>query len=314
MNVVPIGHGEKRLPQAGRIRIGIKGGPQGRKAINTFRFTSQKSEFLDAVAKAYGGRVKPFSDDKSPDSYEVISEAKEIKVILPPNPLSENYELWSGRTGLERRCNGVTCELTQRTGPESVEIIEKPCLCGQNGVLKCKYLLRLSVMLPEVETIGIWRLDTSSENARAEIPGVVELITMAQGAGLYRARLRLEQRTVPGHRFNVPVLDAGVGAEGLAAGAHRLGALEQQRSLGPYTPDDEVVEGEIVTEDDITGECPVDPMIARAWIDTLNGAQKARVLNRARAIAREADQPEPVNVAGIPVAIIDQLMKETISP
>jgi hypothetical protein len=320
---IPIGSGEARLFQAGRIRIGIKDkSRQGRRAINTFRLTSQERSFLDAVAKVYGGEVTTFSDPKSGDCWEVITKTKRMSVVLPatPSPLTQGYEKWSGQTGLERRCDTVTCSLAV-SGPEGGDRQDVPCICLAQGVRECKYILRLNVILPETETIGTWRLDTSSKHARAEIPSVVKLITAAQGAGLYTAVLRLEQRTSPGHRFNVPVLDPGVGIETLMAGGTRVAALPESGrppAIGQGHPEDRdslVIEGEIVedehmTLDPITGPQPIDPDICRAYIASLTGHQRNRALKRARTLALELGEPVPANAESISVPVIDKLMQE----
>jgi hypothetical protein len=318
---VPIGDTSHRLPQAGRIRIGAKDDKArgGRKAISTFRFTSGDAELLAPVAERYGGTVKPWNEPKSGDRFEVTTQASKIDVILPPNALTEYYELWDGKVGLARRCDGVTMATTVQ-GPDGPEIQERPCVCFAKGVLECDYKLRLSVMLPDVASIGTWRLDTSSEHARKEIPGVVQVIEMIdQGRGLFRAKLRLEQRTAPGKRFNVPVLDTGVGVEALLAGETRLDALPSQAgpplpALGtgsapeeegaPHRPtsgalpstDDEVIEGEIVEVDD--------------WVEDLDARGRSRALVVARRIAEAEGSPLPTSLDDCTPALLGFVYQE----
>lgn len=319
--VTPIGSVRRRLPQAGRIRLGEKGGAQGRRALNTFRFTSQDRDLLLPVAQLYGGEVKPWKDAKSGDTFELRSTATKINVVLPPDPLTEAYEMWSGKTGLERRCDGEICSLRAGGGPDGPEVRDVPCVCEQRGVLECKYKLRLNVILPEVESLGTWRLDTSSEHARQEIPGVVEVIENLQGRGMTTAVLRLEQRTSPGHRFNVPVLDPGVSIEALSAGAARLAAPLGPPTAPPHalsageseaagvanppaapSPDDDIIEAEVVEE--------VDPTIARAWLDNLPVKRKAQALLRAREIADDLNEPIPTGLAAVTPRVLNQLCEE----
>lgn len=325
----PIRLSERRLPQAGRIRLGKqvpgRNGKMRRVKIDTFRLTSQDDALLAPVADKYGGTVKPWQDAKSGDRYELITEARVMDVVLPPEPLTEWFEMWSGKHGLERRCDGEWCDqLTQ--GQEGGEVARVPCVCYGRGLLECEYKLRLSVMLPIVNTLSVWRLDTSSEHARKEIPGVVDLIVLAQGRGLYNAKLRLEQRTAPGKRFNVPVLDVGVSPEALMAGDARLGSLPPAGSAprelaaggseGASPPSglpstggpDDIVDAIVV--DDITGPQHVDPTIGRAFLDNLSTHQRNKALRRARDLALEMGEPIPTNHASISTAVVDVLVTE----
>lgn len=335
--VVPIGMGPRRLPQAGRIRIGEKGGAQGRRSINVFRFTTQDPDLLAPLAELYGGEVRPWRDPKSSDTHELRSRASKINVVLPPEPLTESYELWSGKVGLERRCNGYTVAI-QRGHGDDATVVEEDCLCDRTGVFECKYKLRISVILPEVESLGVWRLDTSSDNARKEVPAMIETIEALQERGLTRAILRLEQRSAPGKRFNVPVLDPGVSLDALGAGASRVrqlgssaaqphelssgggvaGDVSPKGSPAPPPvadaserddypmggPDDEIVDAELIED--------VDPTIAAAWLDNLPGKDRSRVLGRARLMSEEAGLPLPTSAAAIDPSILSVIAAEEL--
>ena len=316
----PLDEVRRRLPQAGRIRLGVKGGPQGRHAIDTFRFTSQRRDGLDAVAKLHGGTVKPWSEPKSPDRFELLTDVDQIKVILPPNPLTEWYEMWSGKHGLIRRCDARTCDL-QVQGPEGPDRQEVPCICVETGILECDYKLRLSVLLPEAKGLGTWRLDTSSVNSKEKIPGVVELIEAVQHQGLHWAVLRIEHGTAPGRRFSYPVLDIDHTMQELVDGATRMAALpETPLAVGPGyndgAPDkayigfrDDVID---VVSDPITGELPIDPSIGQAWIDALTRTQCNRVLTRAVEIALAEGEPAPNRIEDLSPKMIDRLMQEAL--
>lgn len=326
--IEPIG-GPRRLPQAGRIRIGAKDAKAkgGRRAINTFRFTSGDDELLRPVAERYGGEIRAWKEPKSGDRWELTTNADKINVILPPNPMTESYELWSGSKGLERRCDGELCELATE-GPSGAELTEVPCICDRKGRLECTYKLRLSVMLPDVASIGTWRLDTSSDHARKEIPGVVQVIEMIdQGRGLFHAVLRLEQRTAPGKRFNVPVLDTGVNVEALLAGETRLDVLPSAPTGGHATPalgsgaaevearppglpsaapsiDDEIIDGVVVDE------AMPDPTALKMWVESLSAKDKNRALRCAREIAEEESLPVPTSLAACDDALLFYVWKE----
>ena len=232
--IVPIAQRARRIPEAGRIRIGelvpTRNGRSRPSSRPDFRFTSHDEQALRQIADMYGGQVKPWTHDKAAGGqYEVCTTATEIRVILPPEPLGETpiYELWGGG-GCERRCDGVTAGILQQ-GPDGLEPADAPCLCRAKGVAECKITTHLSVILPEVRFAGVWRLTTHSENAAAELPGMVELIQGLQGQGLAYAVLGIRQRrsVVVGETklYNVPVLGVPESIEQLQSGALRLGSL-----------------------------------------------------------------------------------------
>lgn len=224
-----------RLPEAGRIRAGKKASTSsgGTKpvALRNFRFTSTDRASIEQVAKLYGGDVHPWTDPlAAPGQFEVITEANEIAVALPPQPLSEMvYELWSGG-GCQRRCDGETVTLARGGGPDGGDPVERDCLCAARGVLECKLTTRLSVLLPEIRFLGTWRLDTKGVNAAMELPGMVAGIqAIHDRQGFVRAVLRLEQRMVrkegqPVKRFVVPVLGLDSTPDELASGGAQLGS------------------------------------------------------------------------------------------
>lgn len=329
MSITPLDDREHRLPLAGRIRLGGHKQTRGPgRAIDTFRLTSQERRFLEPVAAEYGGEVKAWHDSKSPDRFEVFTKARELNVILPPNAMSEHYEFWTGDAGLLRRCDGVTCALMVPS-EDGYDIEDVPCICQRRalqGKDACSYKLRLSVLLTEVETLGAWRLDTGSKYAKVTIPGMVKAIQALGGSAFTKAVLRLEQRTAPGKRFNVPVLDVKSTIGALVAGDQRLGMLpgrgrtNDAPALGPGASSDEpflgsfeavtpieedVVDAEIVEDDE-----HVDPMFGRAWLSNLNSRQVAKVMPRAVAIAQELGEPVPMNVAALSTNVVDKLVSE----
>lgn len=218
--VVPVRDLARRIPVGGRIRIGVKSG-KAMKAIETFRFTSQNRPALDEIAALYGGTVKPWSDPKAaPGQFEVITDANEIRIALPPDPLGGTpaYELWSGG-GRQRCCDGETCEMLVN-GADGIDLVQAECICFTKGALECRLITRLSVILPEIRFVGVWRIDTKSQNAAVELPGMVELIRSLQDRGLTRGLLRIESRrqVTAGEtrQFKVPVLGIDASVEALA--------------------------------------------------------------------------------------------------
>ncbi|MEV0821901.1 recombination directionality factor [Nonomuraea rubra] len=165
---------QRRHWQDGRIRLGIKkmsrNGREYPSKIDTFRFTSPSEDMIRGVAEKYGGEVKPWKSPQGPQ-FEVITNAQRIPVIVPPNGLSQNMELWDGKLCI-RRCTGVAMQAP----------FVGPCLCGADVELKrrpCKPHTRLGVFLKEVPSLGLWRLDSKGGNAAAELPNAAEFLAHA---------------------------------------------------------------------------------------------------------------------------------------
>lgn len=308
--IVPISDLSRRLPEAGRIRTGVKrktrNGKEAPAAITEFRFTSHDETALGQLAEMYGGDVVPWSEPKAAaGQFELITTAPEIRVVLPPDPLGGTpiYELWSGG-GCERRCDGVTAAVLQQ-GQDGLESVDVGCLCAAKGEVSCNVVTRLSVIIPEVKFAGVWRLDTKSWNAAQDLPGMVDMVqSTMQSHGLSYALLSLQQkRSVQAgetHRFTVPVLSLPVSIETLAAGGSRLGELPSQSlpELGTSSsgaselssplveaPDDEIHDAEIVDEPHVEVEAvsaatwqaivdagaDMDPVVREGWKAWIRG-------------------------------------------
>lgn len=200
---------QQRLAETGRIRLGRRvtnaGGTQHPIKLTRWRFTSPSRAALENVAQAYGGQVRPWAERKG--QWDLISDVNRVPVIVPPNALSQYMELWEGG-GCLRRCDGAT--MSSGT----------PCLCKQERRLVCKPHTRLSVMLADVEGLGVWVLTTRGKTAGAELPSSVQVLARL---GTYvSAYLQMKEvpRQVEGRTVNiiVPALEvAGITPAQLSA-------------------------------------------------------------------------------------------------
>jgi hypothetical protein len=229
----PIGI-QRRMMEVGRIRFGdVVAGREGKKpyprALDKFRLTSASRAVLEAAAAIYGAAkpVREWKDAPNPGMWELYTDSAELDIILPPvsssldgsatYPYSQAWELWDGPT-CARRCDGETAMVPKGRG-----LVEVACLCdperrGQPG--SCEIRTRISVMLPQLPGLGLWRMDTGGMNAAAYLPGTLQLLAMAAARGRYLpCKLRLEHRSskrpndkgeIETHRFVVPVLDPGI--------------------------------------------------------------------------------------------------------
>ena len=258
---------QRRHAELGRIRLGdqVPAG-EGRtrpNKLDRFRFTSVSEHYIRDLATLYGGEAKPW-DNNGMSSWEVYSEARSIPVIVVKGGLSQWLEFWSGG-GCIHRCDGETNVLTGDPCDldEQVQVGRKTV----NPHAEAKPTTRLSLMLVELEAIGVWRCETHGWNAAAEIPAVAEL---AQFVGdLVPANLHLvERRSVKDgktSRFVVPVLDLQIGTARLKeivaekllgtnaiAGPGEQAAIAAAPAAAPAAPDYLAELGRSTSVDDCT--------------------------------------------------------------
>jgi hypothetical protein len=198
---------QRRHAELGRIRLGDQvdagNGRTRPNKLDRFRFTSASERFIRDLATLYGGEARQWDNNGKPE-WEVYTTAQSIPVIAVKGGLSQWMETWSGG-GCIHRCDGEQ------------QVDGTICDPDDRNHKNAKPTTRLSLMLPELEAIGVWRMESHGWNAAAEIPAVAEL---AQFVGdLVPAHLHLlERRAVKDgktSRFVVPVLDLQIGTERL---------------------------------------------------------------------------------------------------
>ena len=167
------------LPEAGRIRTGVKSG-RAMKALDTFRFTSVDRDALDQLAVIYGGEVKPWADPKAnpPKQWELITDADTIQVAVQPGSVSTVYELWSAG-GRQRSCDGEVCSTTVASR-ESLEYVDEPCVCFDQGVRECKIKTRVNLIIPQITFTGTWRYESAGMNAAHTLPSMLAIVEALQ--------------------------------------------------------------------------------------------------------------------------------------
>ncbi len=200
-----------RLPELGRLRGGSqKTDPKRPGApLQTWRVTSNDEYALRAIASAYGGEVSEWIDlDGKPGEqrYQLVTEAEELPVRLPPNPVSVAYERWN-TGGLQRRCDGQDCIVVELSGEgkqKTSEAKRGPCWCIAKGLVPhedarkgaCVLTTRLRVVLEDAPGIGHWLLTTHSIIAAMELPAQAEFLASLGGAVAYvPASLAIDPRS-----------------------------------------------------------------------------------------------------------------------
>jgi hypothetical protein len=218
---------QRRHAELGRIRLGQKGDRGQPQKLDRFRFTSPSEQYVRDLAALYGGTPTPW-DNKGVPGWEVVTTATSIPVIAVKGGLSQWMETWSGG-GCAHRCDGITDVLTGDT-----------CDDADPNHRNAKPTTRLSVMLPELDAIGVWRMESHGWNAAAEIPAVAELA--AYVGDLVPAVLHLvERRSVKDgrtSRFVVPVLDLRIGQARLREIVQSVsGGQELEAAAGATAPE-----------------------------------------------------------------------------
>lgn len=205
---------QSKMRSVGVIRLGEQGETnKPGKRLSTFRLTSNDKRTLEAVARRYGGEVRPWPNGSQ--QWQITTRASEIPIEVGNIPVMTAYEHWAqvGGTGSKqciRRCDGCTI----REGIER----GNPCQCPadpkeraeaakRKGSRVCSLVTRMFVRLPEVPDIGLWKVSTGSFFAAQEVPAIMDGIeALAQMGAHIRARLAIDIRTGGGKKFPVPVV------------------------------------------------------------------------------------------------------------
>lgn len=247
---------QRRGQQIGRLRIGQQvstgkfdkdGNEKFRPArLDTFRFTTASRSAAAAIADLYGGEIRPWGRE-----FEVITSKSEIGVTVPPRDevISQWYEMWN-KGGAMRRCDsqrdqisGGPCQCPHAADPADTEdvaakALERSELARLNPPRACKLVTRISVMIPDLPGLGVFRLDTGSYYAAVEIGDSAALMQVARDRGVFLpAVLRIEQRQrVAGgqtKKYPVPVLEVLATFRDLATGAIEQAGIMAQLPPAP---------------------------------------------------------------------------------
>ncbi len=229
---------QRKGRQIGEIRLGItvtaKSGKKVPEKLDTFRFTTRSGLVAMSVAEVLGGRVNPTELRNGVRTYEVITQVTELPVVVPPGDavISQWYETWTA-AGCSHRCDGFTNTIDGN-----------PCVCPADLDVRreqakkgnaCKPITRLNVMLPDIQDLGVWLVQSTGENAADELGGTAEFLKAARDRDIIiPATLRMEHREkrVVGEKtkkFVVPVLEVN-------ASVRQMVALESGRDISLALP------------------------------------------------------------------------------
>lgn len=190
---MPINSLQPRLAQVGVIRLGrqlmSKNNRPYPAKLETFRITSPSRPIVDRIAELFGGEVKPWDSGKGPQ-FEVITTVKEFAVLVPPQFVDPNYELW-GNGYCSRRCDGVTERIRQAACLCTAEFGERFTKTAPAGKA-CKPTTRLSLMIADLLSLGTFKLESHGWNAAQELPTLVN--AMRNASAPIPGRLEIQAR------------------------------------------------------------------------------------------------------------------------
>ncbi len=269
---MPIKTLQRRGRQIGEIRIGMvvptSNGKTRPTKLDAFRFTTKSVAIAEAVADLLGGEARPVELQHGEQTYEVITSATSLPVMVPPGDavISQWNEMWRGG-GCQRRCDGEIEQLSGEACKCPLDVEERINLSSKGNA--CKPTTRVNVMLPDLPDLGVWKLESHGYYAAIELGGAAEVLAHARNAGvIVPATLRLEQRQVKRggetRKFAVPVLEIGATLRemtGLSSGQEIASALPPppspaREALGSGAPvvvviaDDEPIDAEVVEHDE----------------------------------------------------------------
>lgn len=304
---------QRRFRELGRVRMGdqvASGKGKRPRALRTWRFTSYGDvgrRLLEQAADLYGSERGVIPWETAPDDnqagWEVTTTTDSLDFLVPPTeqPFSVDLELWTA-AGCARRCNGETALVYEGRGRGWRE---RSCLCQDPtdpNARDCSIVMRFGIILPRIEGLGVWGVQTHSFHGAEELQGALAILAVRASRGIATpATLRIEPRKIKRpatdpntgevktevSQFIVPVIDVpqsvaallGSGdapVEGrLAIEAHTRPTGRPALTAGAPDPIDEpgvpVVTGEVLEPEDPGGEAPPPPPEAAPPADPMPG-------------------------------------------
>lgn len=175
----------RRLPRVGKIHLGIMvdKNKQGKsctpypRAVDYFVFPKEHPQYQELV--------KTFGD-----------KPKELRVMIPLEDedrfASQYYRCYSKTRGLICKGDGETATrmIDAQTGAladrdsKAVAMKEVPCQgrdCPDYQSKKCRELMNLQFLLPEITGLGVWQIDTSSINSIRNINSAIDMLRAVYG-------------------------------------------------------------------------------------------------------------------------------------
>jgi hypothetical protein len=194
--------GEMMRTAAGGMRPGT---------LETWKLTSRSRAVVESAAQQYGGQVKPYVPARGKSGWGVVTGTNALRVVVAPGlaVVTQSYEMWTA-AGASRRCDSRYDQLNPNGGraapgncrcpklrdldgrplldpdgyPQS-DIDERKRLAGQRTPAACKPHTRITVILPQVDGIGMWRAESGGYVTADDITTVGASLDAAAKQGIY---------------------------------------------------------------------------------------------------------------------------------
>ena len=187
-----------RLPRLGKVHLGVKtkntSGKEYPKATEYFVLPDDLKSDPDLRTALEGLGENP-------------DQPTRIPIMLPCNGLADNLrtscDLYGSSRGLV--CRTFDMASCRRVNPTTGELVECPCegeTCKPYTKGDCHWIHRLRVIIPDAAGIGVWQIDTTSPNNRAQLLSEMKQIKFMLGGRLAGVDLLL---TLKPREFQIPM-------------------------------------------------------------------------------------------------------------
>ncbi len=169
-----------RIPRLGKIHLGYRDPDRNFAPVRTPYFVLPKDNpFIGLLRKAYGDK---------PKSLPILIPREDIDQFA-----SQYYRAYSQSRGLICRGDGETAFRMHEPGgtalpaphAQTVEWLEEyECLgreCPDYQAKRCREVMCLQFMLPEIPGLGVWQIDTGSKNSILNINSMIQVIKAIYG-------------------------------------------------------------------------------------------------------------------------------------
>lgn len=185
---------QHRLRELGRIRFGDrKGERRPGRPLEFARVSSSSRDVVDAIAEVYGGTPTPWQREEGAGGEWDVKTERPLAIAVPPEitPFTAAFEQWAGGY-LTVRCDGATCQYRAKG-----RWVERACVCEEREQdfteRPCKQTTRMTVMVLGVPILGVFRVETKSYNAAAEVPFTLALLQQSGRAAYMQMRQRSDK-------------------------------------------------------------------------------------------------------------------------
>lgn len=177
----------RRYPRLGKLRIGKKSisersGKEYPDKLDHFICTDEDADGPTASAEAfravYGLKPRTLNVMLTSDDPEIVAPAWYRRYT--------SYGLACKGDGEHANESEVKGQRNEPTG----QMIERDCPCDDYPT-KCKQVMNLQVMIPDVEGIGVWQIDTTSFYSITNIYSMMEMIARMNGGRVHGIPLKL---------------------------------------------------------------------------------------------------------------------------